>query len=404
MQRSMKSRSAALIAGIAFTFAVFTALLPASPASAQTAKEAAARALILETWTTSHASDLTAEARRYLHTVAAPIIRDYVSGKLKMPLAQESPFRELLSEAFDFVLLLEKASSEFEVTIDKYHDEFVDDIARVVAKHLTDDEIQTLRDALKLTATQKGFDALYKFYRIGFSFTYEEELANQHINIWAQEIFLQYVRRGWQLDRSPPTPERISKATQIVNDLMAGLHLDQMVVDGLRFGREVVIPLLPSENDRTEARARLDDAEKKYHTWKPAGWVAAYTGLAMALNEEQLTALLMHVRGPGMTKMFKLLFEAEQAATSLTLADLEAAKTFMEDRRLKGVFRDRSAEEKAAANADIQALGEKWGPRLAASITPETRDALIQSAIKLWGLANTPGLFPPGIKAPGQQL
>lgn len=388
MKRSIRSRGAYLIAGIAFVFAAFAVVIPTSSALAQNAKEAAARALILEVWTTSRTSDLVADARRYLHSTAAPIIRDYVSGKLKMPLAQEAEVRDILNEAFNFVLLLEKASSEFEVAVEKDRDELIDDMARILAKHLTDEEMQAAREILQLSAARKGFDAFYKFYHIAFSFTYDEELANQHFNIWTQELFLQYVRRGWQLDRTPATPERIAKATSIVNELMAALHLDAMVADGLRFAREIVMPLAPSDAERAELQAKLNEFEQQYNTWKPAVWVAAYTGLAMALNEEQLTTLQAHMRGPGITKMFKLLFEAEQAFTAFTLADFEAAKTLFEAQRAKGVFADRSAEVKDAINADFKALGDKWGPRFAASISAETRDALIVSALKLWGVAD----------------
>jgi hypothetical protein len=387
MLRSIRSRGAKLIASIAFVCAVFTVVMPIPSAFAQNAKEATARALILEAWTTSRASDLVADARRYLHSTAAPIMRDYVSGKLKMPLAQEPQFRDIFNEAINFVLILEKASSEFEVVIEKDRDELIDDMARILAKHLSDVEMQAAREILQLSAARKGFDAVYKFYHIAFSFTYDEELANQRFNIWTQELFLQYVRRGWQLDRTPATPERIAKATSIVNELMAALHLDAVIADGLRFAREIVMPLAPSDAERAELRAKLDEFETQYHTWKPVGWVAAYTGLAMALNEEQLTILQAHMRGPGVTKMFRLLHEAEQAFTAFTLADFETAKTFFEAQQAKGVFPDRSAEAKAAINADIKALGDKWGPRLAASISPETRDALIVSALKLWGVA-----------------
>lgn len=393
MHRPVRTRAIALFAGIAYMLATF-AMLPPAPALAQGGKEAAARALILDTWTASHAADLYTEARRYFHSTAVPIIRDYKSGKLKLPIVEHEPLLgAFFDEAFNLVLLVEDASGEFDAAIEKHNEELQADLARLLAKHFSGEEIESLHGALRLALPRKGFDALYKIYRISFSLNYEEELANQRFAIWAQEILLEYAKRNWQLNPTPATPKRVATATAIVNDFMTGIRLDETVADGLRLAREVILPLEQNADIREQQRQKIDEFEKQYNTWKPAAWIAAYTALATALSEEQLDILQQHMRGPGIAKLYKMLVEAEKAWTAFTLADIEATKTYFESAKARGLFRERTADEKAAFDADAKVLAEKWGPRLAESISPQKRDALIQSFIKLWALANTPNLY-----------
>lgn len=395
--RFMTSRRIAAIAGLAFSLTAFTIPL-FSPASAQAANESAARELVLEAWTTSRAPELYADLRHSIHAVMIPATDDLVTGKVKMPLASNPRFSAIYTEVNALVKNLDKAGDEFDTVSAKYKQEYIDDLSRVIAKHLTAEEIEGARGVLRLSATKKGFDAIYKIYGILTNQTYEDVHANQLLDAFVQELIIRYAAtQGKPQAVTQPTPDRIAKATAISNEFMTSAHVDEMITDGIRFAKEVVVAVAP-EAERAKLKTQIDTFEQQYAVQKPLFMILIPTGLATYLGEAELDQLQKHMRGPGIAQFYKSLFTAERAVTSFTVADLETAKTHLEGLKARGLFRERTADEKAAIDMDMAALKIKWEPRLADAISPATREAIEKSVKELEKLAKEPWLSVPSLQ------
>lgn len=379
MTRSIRSHGIAMFTGIALSLAAF------APASAAPGTEAAARQLVTEAWTTSRAPELYTDLRRTVHSVMIPASDDLVTGKVVLPMAANPQIKAVLVEVNTLLKNLDKAADEIDAVSGKYRDELIDDLARVIAKHLTAEEIEGAQGALRLPATRKSFDSVYMLYAIVTNMTYDDVHANQLFSAFIQELVIKNAARQGQPDATtPPTPERVSKATAITTEFMTSARIEDMIADGLRFAKEVVVAVAP-EAEKAALRTQIDTFEQQYAAQKPMIMILLPTGLATMLDEGDLDRLQGHLRGPGMTKLYKSLFAAERSVTAFTVADIDGAKTYLEGLKARGLFRDRTPEEKAALDADMAALGQKWEPKLNEAVSPATREA-IQKSFKEFGV------------------
>lgn len=396
MKRSIKSRVIALVTSSVLTVSASAGLLlPAAPAFAQSAHEAAARTLVLDALASSRMPQIYADAQHSLRTVILPAMRDIVSGKIRMPVAQNPLVLGIYGELITFLENVIKASDELDVALAKYREEMTTDLARVLARHLTPEEIEGVRGLLQQPISRKGFEATYTLSRVVTSYTYEEVSANQEFSGWLQDIALQFGEGKIKPDNKTPTPERMAKATAIVNEFMTSARIDEMVTEGIRFGREFVLVVAP-EAEKAQIRAQLDTFEQQYTIQKPMMLVVAPAALAAALNDEQIDQLQKHMRGPGIARLFKVLYDFERSVTAFTVADFDTTKSYVEGLQAKGQFKERSPEEKKAFDTDMEELTKKWSEKLMASISPATREALEKSIRNLQALSGkTPELSLP---------
>lgn len=390
MPRSISHRITALTSAIILPLTVSATLFPTSPAYAE-GDRGTAREVALEAFAASHIPELYAQARRYVREVMVPIGEEFKSGKLTMPLVETMPkgpaFKAYFNELISFFRILDKSGDEFDIALAKSRDELTDDIAGLAAKHLSPDEVDAVRSGLNLTATRKFTEFLYKFYRLPMSFTYDEAYANVKFGTWIQEVIIQFEQRNGHPLTTAPSPERVAKATAIVHEFIVSARVDDMVNDSLRFVHETYLPLLDKEGKSEDIRPRIKKFEQQYPLQKVVLSATASSWLATMLSDEQLDELQKHMRGSGISKLYQVVFEAERAFTTFTVADAEAAKALADNIAAKGLFKERTPEQKALAEADANALVVKWTARFLAALTPATRDALVVSAAKLDELA-----------------
>lgn len=387
-----------MITGAALSLAAFSAL-PVSPACAQTAKDAAARALVLEAWTTSRAPELYTQMRHSVRTVMIPASDDLVSGRVKMFMSENPQVVAIHVELNALLKNLDKAGDDIDAVAAKYREELIGDLAGIIAKHMTEEEIEGARGTLRLSATRKGFDAIHAVFGIVTSMSYEEVHANQLFSGFVQQLILKNANR--QADAvTQPTPERVAKATAITNEFLTSARIDDMVTDGIRFAREVVVTIAP-ESEKAKLRVQIDTFEQQYNAQRPMLQILLPTGLATVLDESELEQLQTHMRGPGIAKLYKTIFAAERAITSFTVADIEGAKTYVLGLQARGLFRDRTPEQNQAIAADVNALEIKWKPRMNDAIAPATREAIQKSMAFLAAMSKRQA---PGLGLSGKQL
>jgi hypothetical protein len=125
------------------------------------------------------------------------------------------------------------------------------------------------------------------------------------------------------------------------------------------------------------------------------------------MNREQLDKLHLLVLAPVTAKSFGLLDEIVRGFTSFSKEDIASLQKFSDDAKKKGLFKERSAEDKARVEAEMKALGETWMERIKGSLTPETRAGLEQSFKDMEALSKEKGGSEDdgvdGTTAPGQR-
>jgi len=211
--------------------------------------------------------------------------------------------------------------------------------------------------------------------------------------MWVQEVIIQVQQRNGQPLSTTPTPDRVAKAAAIINEFIVSARIDDMITDGLHFARETYLPLLLEKEGQKETgavpmvRAQIAQFEQQYPMQKAMLSSMGSAWLATMLSDEQMDELQKHMRGPGLAKLYKGIFESERAFTALTIPDAQAAKAYADDIIAKGLFKGLSSEGQPLLNADADALRLKWTARILESLTPATRDALVLSYTKLQELA-----------------
>lgn len=385
MHRKHSHSGAFMTWALAIVLAAWAALSPTA-SCAQSERDAAARALVLETLAALRGPELYAELQNYMHTALVPVSRDITSGKIVIPRMQGDLEAEFEAEVLAAAPLLEKFAEELGVVLAKNREEIIADFARVLAKHFTLEEIEAVRVGLRQEASRKGLDAFYRLYHLALSINYEEEHSARLLNSWINQTTYQYKLRGNKPENATPTPERIAKASAIVSDILAKMHIDELVAAGIHFARVAVLPF-DREDDKERLKAHIDRMEQDYRSGsvKPIMFTLLSTWLAQMATEDQMAQLEQHLRGPATLKISQMFVEFERAIAAVSPTDIDALKTYWNELQAKGLPKAREEAEIAAIGADMQALGEKWWPKLKDSISPDASTAvtrLIDRAIE----------------------
>lgn len=372
MKRSNNSYGTARNWAIAVTLTFLASFLPATGAFAQNDRDTAARAFVTEFLAASHTPKIYSEFRNYMRNAVVPVARDVASGKIVIPEIKGLPDAELEAEFMAVAPQLEIAADEFDAFLTKHGDELTNDLAGIIAKQLTVEEIEAARGALRLELARKGFDAFYKMFSIAVGLNYDEEREGRLANAWLHQVTLEYNQRGEKPRNPTPTPEQIAAASSFTNEIWAKMHIDKMMSTGVQFVRVAVMPFVPDMGETAEFRAQVDMFEQQQASIKMFMQTMLTTMIAQNLTDEQFAQLIVHTRTAFASKVYQVFFEMEQAAASVTQTDAESVKLYIDGVAAKGLF----GGPKNDPSQDLQAFGEKWGPRLMEAISPASQEAV----------------------------
>lgn len=386
MKLSFKAIAIALAIGLGIMTAVPSVRL-VQPALADSAaeREAVARELIAEALPASRMPEIYEELRVSLQKVYMPVLHEVASGKIPSGLPADPKLTQIIGKLVNFMDFVMKASDEVDPFLKSSREEMITDVAQLMAKHMSSEELENVRALLKLKATQKSFDAMYTTSKIMTGYTYEEARDWQVFSGWLNGFIMQMASGQPPVANATPTPAQLQKAQAIVTDLMSISRIDEMVADGVRFAREVVVKSMPSEA-QSAVGAQIDQFEFTYNMQKSVVVAAIPTALAQVMKDEDLDKVHAFMKTSGFTKTFTLLQNIEKSLTAFTLDDVSAAKAFFEEMEKKGKMRERTPEEQAAAEADWNALGEKWSGKVMNAVSPVTREGLMKSLVELQGI------------------
>lgn len=344
----------------------------------------AARALIEEGLKASHAAEIFRDLRKTLAEVYIPAVRDLIQGSTPGVPPPDAKTAAALAKVLTFMDYARKAGDELDVALAENRDAMISDAAGQIAKTAELAEIADIRKALDLPAVHKTLDAVYAMTKLVTGFSYEDSRTFSGFSAWAQQQDLDWEHAlpgmGPGAGKPVPSKQKMAKAQAFVNDLLAVSHADEIAADVSRFMREVYAETAPmSEEDREELIQQVQQYEFLYNMQKAVVLAAAPSVVAATLSDDQLAVMHKFVRSPAYAKLFDLVRDAVKAGTALTKEDvLEAQKSFkdLEDKAQK---HERSAEEQDKAQAEWDALIEKWTNTLKDRISPDTRSGFDRS-------------------------
>jgi len=377
----------------ALFIALTAALVPASLAQEKPAVEApaaapvdpaikqAAKGLIEEALTVSHAAGIFADLRRTLREVYIPAFRDAIEGNLPGLPAPDAKSAAAMAKVLTVMDYARKAADELDAALSENREAMISDVAGQIAKTAKTAEIEDIRGILRLPAIRKCLDALNEMTKLATGFSYADTKTFSGFSAWANglNLDLQQAMPGAP-GSAIPAKRKIAKAQALMDDLLTVSHADEMVADVRRFVREVYVETAAMpEEDRENLRERADQFEFMYNMQKAIVLAAAPSVVAAALTDEQLSQLHEFVKSSPFGKAFDLLRNAVKSSTAFTKEDiLEAQNSFKElEKRTKLMERSQAEQDKAQAEWD--ALIDKWTQRLKDRISPETRSGLDKS-------------------------
>lgn len=362
------------------------------------AKERAARDLVVEALPASRVPEIYQDLRRTLREVYLPAMRDAAYGNVPGLPAPDPKMAEAVAKLMTLLTYALKASDELEPVLAAERDAMVSDAGVLLAKHSKLTEIDNLREMLRMTAARKSFDTVYAASRLVTGFNHDETRSMQEFSAWASQAAARATNGAMQQpEGGTPSPEKVAKAQALVNDLLRVSRIEDMAADAIRFAREVVLPVAPgTEEERADLKAQIDQYEFNYNMQKGMMVAAAPALIAQFATDEQLGKLHDFVRSPACAKTFQLLYDVVRAATAFTVPDLKTVIEFGEKANASGDLNPRTPEQEAAAEADWEALRQKWSDKLMASLSPETRDGLERSikALEAMDTAKAPNATP----------
>ncbi len=351
------------------------------------AKERAARDFIVELLPVSRMPDIYEDVRRTVRDVYLPVLRDAATGNMPGTPPPDAEMADAMAKLLTFLTYALKASDEIAPALAKNRDAMISDVAALLAKHSSAAEINNARELLRKTAARKGFDTIYAASRMVTGFTYEETRSMQAFSAWANKVAAGMSFATPPGNGNTPPRAKVAKAQALVNDILAVSRLDDMAAHMFRFAREVVLQAVPAnEEERADYKNQIDQYEFAYGMQKGMVIGIAPPMLAQAMTDEQLDRLHDFVRSPAFAKTFALLFDVVRAATAFTAQDIKEVRDFMEETQANRGLHPRGPEEEAQAEADWEALRQKWTDKLMASLSPETREGLERSAKALQAL------------------
>lgn len=356
-------------------------------------KERQLREVIAEALPASRLPEVYADLRRVLRDAYLPSIQDATkegaTGKPEFD-AQLIPNLDKIISLLQYSL---RAADEAEPFLNQHRDEIIGDFARLQAKYLTLPEIQTLAELLNLPVLRKLFNAVYAGSRLFTDYTYDELRSYHDMTAWFRELNITTENNPFtKPDAHAPSPEAVTKAQGIINDFLRVSRLDEMVEKVTRFMKDVQLQtnLIP-QAQRETVRTALENFEFFYNLQKSMMLAVGPSALAAMMNREQLDKLHLLVLAPVTAKSFRLIDEFVREATSFSKDDIASVQKFADDAEQKGLFKERSAEDKARLEAEMQTLGESWRDRVMASLTPETREGLERSIAAIQELSKDKG-------------
>jgi len=355
-------------------------------------KERRLREVITEALPASRLPEIYADIRRALREAYLPSLRDAAKESASGGTAElDAEMMQHIGEVISLLHYSVRASEEAEPFLNQHRDEIIADIARLQAQYLSLDEIRMLRDLLNLPAIRKAFNAVYAASRLMTDYSYQELRSYYQMTAWFRELNISAENNPFtKPDGRAPSPNLVAKAQGIITDFMRVSRMDEMVAKVTRFVKDVPLQtdLIP-QAQREEIQAGMEKFEFFYNLQKSMMMAIGPSALAAVMNREQLDKLHLLVLAPVTAKSFRLLDEIVREATSFTKDDVAAVHKLTTDAERKGLFKDRSPQDKARLQAAAKALGQSWGERVQGSLPPETCEGLERSLKALEDLAGT---------------
>jgi hypothetical protein len=285
-------------------------------------KEKRVVTLLEETFYASRTPQIYADLRYAFGELYLPI--------MKQKLAEDNPkvdpeAIESLRLAVPFIEASLQAAEELEPALEEYRAAMFADVAALLARHMTEDEIAMAERMMRTPAARKSFNVLYAFSRLMTGYSAEDIRQSQELSDWMTELKFDFKENNPFTDKNAPPPprERVSKAEALVGDFLRISRIDDMVADVVRFTREVALQvdtLKPEE--RESISAGLQQFEFFYNLGKSMAIAVAPSGIASALNDEQLGKFHLLILSPVMSKTFGLLHNVIREGTSYTKQDI----------------------------------------------------------------------------------
>ena len=344
-------------------------------------KERQLREMISEALPASRLPEIYADLRRVMRDAYLPSIRDAAKGDTAGKPEFDAEMMQHIGKIISLLHYTLRAADEAEPFINQHRDEIIADIARLQAQYLTLAEIQALGELLDLPAMRKAFNTFYAAARLVTDYTYQELRSYYQMTAWFRDLNISAENNPFtKPDARAPSPELVSKAQGVISDFLRVSRIDEMVAKVTRFMKEVPLQTdLVPEAQREEIRAGLEKFEFFYNLQKSMMLAVGPSALAAVMNREQLEKLHLLVLAPVTAKSFRLIDEIVREATSFSKEDVTAVQKFADDAKQKGLFKERTAEDKARMEAAGKAVAKAWGERIKGSLTPETREGLDRS-------------------------
>ena len=352
--------------------------------SVQSDKQRRAFRLIEETLRIARIDAIYSEIRFAARELYLPY---YQSFALKLKERGADPEQVHNAEALTrFLGFAVAASDELEPVLDRRRDEIIADYAAVFARHMTNEQLDLVQDALATPAARKFGNIIYAYSRIVTGYNKADFRSLDEIVDLALDMNIEIGENPLEPgDGPPPPPESVEKAEAIVADLLRISRFDDIVADIVRFGNNTLLKLDSLEpSERTEIRNGIHQIQFYYNLAKSMAVAVAPSALANSASLADLDKLHRIVLTPVVSKSFDLIYDLVRETMSFSTLDLTTMKRLAK-RGEKLEEQDSGDSEKAGK--EFEALGEKWAEILLNSLTPETRLGLEESMDALSDLA-----------------
>jgi hypothetical protein len=352
--------------------------------SAPAEKQRLAAQLIEQTLTIARIEDIYGELR----TVARELYLPYYEA-FPLKLRERGADPDQIEKAVAFARFLSyavTASDELEPVLERRRDEIIADYAAVVARHMSNEQLDLIEEALQTPAARKLGNVVYAYSRIVTGYNKADFRSLDDVVNLALDMDIELGDNPLEPgDGPPPSPESVDTAGAIVADLLRVSRFDDIVADIVAFGNNTVLKLDSLDaSERTEIRKGLQQVQFYYNLGKSMAVAVAPSALANSASLEDLDKLHRIVLAPIVSKSFDLIYDLVRESTSFSAFDLNTMKR-LGDRGEQ--LEDLEPGDKKQAEEEFEAVGEKWAEILKDKLTPETRLGLERSIDELSGMA-----------------
>jgi hypothetical protein len=385
MIEPMKRGLRAAICASVFAFGVVTLEMPSiaqeKPSASRSDEDGTGHSELIATleygFRASRFAEIYADLRYAVRELYLPAVKEALRTGDKAKFDVET--RQALTLLVPVLEYSLKAAEELEPVLEANRDAMIRDVAELLSKHMSEDQIHLLGEMLQTPAMRKGFNAFYAFTRLITGYTREDVETSREMAEWMRDLKFDLKNNLFtERDVPPPPRERFEKAEGIVSDFMRVSRIDDMVAEIVRFNKEVLLQLETLEDDKREKiRAGVEQFDFSYNLGKSMTMAVAPSALASAFDDEQLGKLHLIVLSPVIAKSFGLLYDFVREATSFTKFDL--AEFYALTQEAEKLDSKHDPEEQQALEADWQKLAEKWREIFQNALTPETRAGLERS-------------------------